>query len=144
MARLQELIAGHRPGDKVEITLSRHGRSKIMEVTLSNTSGSIAVARKSDMELRKQLGATFETLNRDLAREMDLEGGVQVKELYPGKLRSETQMRVGFIITHVNGEPVKTLENFREMMLESDGGVMLEGRYPDSEKTYYYAFGLNE
>lgn len=143
-ARLQELIAGYRPGDEVEITLNRDGRSKNLEVTLKNTSGSVGVVRKPDMELRKQLGATFETLDTDLARELDLEGGVQVKELYPGKLRRETQMREGFVITHVNGEQVKTLEGFREVLRENDGGVMLEGRYPDSEKTYYYAFGMDE
>jgi Do/DeqQ family serine protease len=143
-ARLQELIAGYRPGDEVEITVQREGRSKNLEVTLKNTSGSIAVVRKPDMELRKQLGATFESLNAELARELALKGGVQVKELYPGKLRRETQMREGFIITHVNGKRVENLERFREALQEHDGGVMLEGRYPDSEKKYYYAFGLDE
>lgn len=143
-ARLQELIAGHRPGDKVEIRLKRDGRPKNLVVTLKNTSGSIAVVRKPDMELRKQLGASLETLDEDLARELGLAGGVQVKELYPGKLRRETQMREGFVITHVNGEQVKTLERFREVLLQSNGGVMLEGRYPDSEKTYYYAFGMDQ
>ena len=143
-ARLQELIAGHRPGDKVEIRLKRDGRTKNLVVTLKNTSGSIAVVRKPDMELRKQLGASLETLEVDLARELGLAGGVQVTELYPGKLRRETQMREGFVITHVNGEQVKTLERFREVLLQSNGGVMLEGRYPDSEKTYYYAFGMDQ
>jgi len=143
-ARLQELIAGYRPGDEVEITLRREGRSKNLAVTLQNTSGSIAVVRKPDMELRKQLGASLETLDMDLARELGLEGGVQVKELYPGKLRRETQIREGFVITHVNGEQVRTLERFREALLQSNGGVMLEGRYPDSEKTYYYAFGMDQ
>ena len=53
-------------------------------------------------------------------------------------------MRQGFVITHVNGEEVKSLEPFRQILLESDGGIMLEGRYPDSERTYYYAFGMEE
>jgi Do/DeqQ family serine protease len=143
-ARLQELIAGYRPGDTVEITLMRNGETRTLEVTLKNTSGSVAVVRKPDLELRKQLGATFETLDRELAEEMGLDGGVRVTELYPGKLRRETQMRQGFVITHVNGERIKTLDRFREVLLESDGGIMLEGRYPDSKKTYYYAFGMDE
>jgi S1-C subfamily serine protease len=143
-ARLQELIAGYRPGDEVEITLNRDGGSRTLEVTLKNTSGSVAVVRKPDMELRKKLGAAFATLDKEIAEELDLDGGVQVTELYPGKLRRETQMRQGFVITHVNGEPIKTLEQFREVLEESDGGIMLEGRYPDSKKTYYYAFGMNQ
>ncbi len=141
-ARLQELIAGYRPGDEVAITLNRDGRARTLQVALKNTSGSLAVVRKPDMELRKELGASFETLDRELAREMGLDGGVQVTALYPGKIRRETQMREGFVITHVNGERTETLEKFREMLLDSDGGVMLQGRYPDSEKTYYYAFGM--
>ncbi len=143
-ARLQELIASHRPGDKVAISLNRDGNDKTLEVTLKNTAGTVTVVQAEDMELRQQLGAELETLDREAARKLDLEGGVQVKELFPGKLRRETQIREGFIITHVNGTRVRNLEELREILVESKGGVMLEGRYPDSEKTYYYAFGMDQ
>lgn len=143
-ARLQELIAGYRPGDRVEIGIHRGGTDKTMEVTLKNTSGNTLVVEGKDMELRRQLGADFQTLDSELAEEMGLDGGVQVTALYPGKLRRETQIREGFVITHVNGKPVEDLDAFRDRLQKTQDGVMLRGRYPDSDSPRYYAFGMEE
>ena len=142
--RLQELIAGYRPGDKVQIALNRSGSVKELGVTLKNTAGNMALVKRDESTLWNRLGAELQTLDGDKAASLGLEGGVEVTRLYPGKLRQETQMREGFIITHVNGLRVKTVEQLQGA-LESlqEGGVMLQGRYPDSEKAYYYAFGLN-
>ena len=142
--RLQELIAGFRPGDKVQIALNRSGSAKELQVTLKNTTGNTAIVKRDESAMWNRLGAELRTLDQDKAASLDLEGGVEVTRLYPGKLRQETQMREGFIITHVNGRKVKTAEQLQGIIeSQQEGGVMLQGRYPDSKKTYYYAFGLN-
>ena len=142
--RLQELIAGYRPGDKVQITLNRSGSAKELQVTLKNTAGNTAIVKRDDSALWNRLGAELHTLDKDKAASLKMEGGVEVSRLYPGKLRQETQMREGFIITHVNGRKVTTVEQLKSLIDEQrEGGVMLQGRYPDSDKVYYYAFGLN-
>ena len=142
--RLQEVIAGFRPGDKVQIALRRAGSELEVAVKLKNTAGNTEIVKRDDSALWNQLGAEFQNLDPDRASSLNLEGGVEVTRLYPGKLRQETQMREGFIITHVNGRKVTTVEQFNSALEAfKEGGVMLQGRYPGSEKTYYFAFGLN-
>ena len=142
--RLQEIIAGFRPGDKVSIEVNRNGKQQTFQVVLKNTSGNTAIVKREEIALWNKLGAEFGTLDPEKAKSLNLEGGVEVTRLYPGKLRQETQIREGFIITHINGTRVKDSEDFKTLLeRQKEGGVMLQGRYPDSERTYYYAFGLN-
>ncbi len=142
--RLQELIAGFRPGDKVQIGLKRSGSTREMAVTLKNTAGNTELVKRDDNALWNQLGAEFQDLAAEQARALKLDGGVEVTRLYAGKLRQETQMREGFIITQVNGRKVGSVDQLKNALeAHKDGGVMLQGRYPESDKTYYYAFGLN-
>ncbi|WP_405384901.1 Do family serine endopeptidase [Maribacter sp. LLG6340-A2] len=140
--RLQEIIAGKRPGDKVMVTVNRNGKEKELEVELHNSQGGTDIIKKEKKEVFNLLGADFENLDKDLAKKLDIDGGVQVTKLYPGKIKKETQMREGFIITHIDGKRVKDINDIASLLENKKGGVMLEGVYEDGSK-YYYAFGLD-
>jgi len=140
--RLQEIVAGKRPGDEVVVLVDRNGKEKEFTVTLMNSEGGFGIIKKEKKAVFNVLGADFENLNEELANKLELDGGVQVSKLYPGKLRSETQMREGFIITHIDGKRVKDLDDVAKILKDKKGGVMLEGVYEDGSK-YYYAFGLD-
>ncbi len=139
---LQELIARKRPGDEVAITLDRDGKSQTYHVILNNTGGSRAYATVESLELENLLGAEFRSLDADTKAELGLDGGVVVEELHAGKLRRETNMEPGFIITHVNSQRVHEVDDLEKILRSKDGGVMLEGVYPDQDGRHYYAFGL--
>jgi hypothetical protein len=68
---------------------------------------------------------------------------VQLKRLYPGKLRKDTEIQEGFIITHVDKQAIKSIQQLTQLLEKKTGGVMLEGIYPDRSGTHYYAFGLD-
>ncbi|WP_437371576.1 Do family serine endopeptidase [Maribacter litoralis] len=140
--RLQEIIAGKRPGDKVMITVNRNGKEKEFEVELHNSQGGTNFIKKEKKEVFNLLGADFENLDKDTAKKLDIDGGVQVSKLYPGKIKKETQMREGFIITHIDGKRINDIEDVAAVLENKKGGVMLEGVYEDGSK-YYYAFGLD-
>lgn len=140
--RLQEIIAGKRPGDKVVLTVNRKGTEKELEVVLKNSEGGTSIIKKEEKEVFNLLGADFENLDKDVAKKLNLDGGVQVSKLYPGKIKRETQMREGFIITHIDGKRINTIEDLANVLEGKKGGVMLEGIYEDGSK-YYYAFGLD-
>lgn len=140
--RLQEIIAGKRPGDKVVLLVNRNGKEKELEATLKNSQGGTSIIKKEEKEVFNLLGADFENLNKELGKKLDLDGGVQVSKLYPGKIKRETQMREGFIITHIDGKRVKDIDDVADILEGKKGGVMLEGIYEDGSK-YYYAFGLD-
>ena len=140
---LQGMIAEKRPGDKVDVTIIRDGKEKEISVVLENKKGSTKLKKKEHNEVLNILGAELENLDKEVAKKLDIDGGVKVTELYAGKLRRQTQMRDGFIITHIDGRKIKDVEDVMKALEDKEGGVMLEGIYEDMPGKYYYAFGLN-
>ena len=141
--RLQEIIAQHRPGDKVSVVVNRKGKEKEFSVTLENVKGTTDITRKENVEMLNYLGADFETLDKESVKKLNLDGGVRVVNLYPGLLRQNTQIRPGYIITHVNGKKVTNIKELVSLLENKKGGVMLEGVYEDRPGKQYYAFGLD-
>ena len=139
---LQEIIARRRPGDKIELLIDRKGKEKKIEVTLNNRSGGTDLVKKEHKEIITILGAEFEDLEDSEIDKLNIEGGVRVKEIYRGKLMRETQMKNGFIITHVNGRKIKSVKDLANALENKKGGVMIEGIYEDLPGSYYYAFGI--
>lgn len=140
--KLQEVIARHRPGDKIDIKINRKGKVKNFEVTLNNRQGNTDLVKKEHKEIVTILGAEFETLEEAYAKKLNIDGGVRVKDIFRGKLMKETQMRPGFIITKVDDRKIKSLKDLVEKLENKKGGVMLEGVYEDVPGNYFYAFGL--
>lgn len=139
---LQEVIAQHRPGDEIQVTVNRKGKEKTLGVTLNNRQGNTALVEKPVVDVFAKLGAEFETIDKATARKLDIDGGVQVKRLMPGALRKQTQIAEGFIITKVNGQTVTSKEELIKILDKQNGGIMVEGRYENAPDTYYYAFGI--
>lgn len=139
---LQEIIARHRPGDKVKVKVLRDGKEKVFDVTLNNRKGKVALVEKDHENVLNVLGAEFETLDKKTAQKLGIEGGVKVVELTAGKLRKYTTMRPGFIITKVDDKPVTNVDELVKALEGKKGGVMLEGVYEDIPGTFYYAFGM--
>ncbi len=141
-SELQELIARHRPGDEVQITIDRGGNVIQRSATLQTIEGTTEIATKERGQMQSVLGAELKTLTKDEAQKMDIDGGVKITRLYAGKLRSETNIREGFVITRVNSQPVKTVEELNNVLGKTKGGVMFEGLYEGDDQIRYYAFGL--
>ena len=139
---LQEQIARKRPGDEVSIVVDREGSEKEFMVTLNNTKGGKTYAAAESLELESLLGAELMTLGDQKGDELEIDGGVVVQELHAGKLARETNMKEGFIITHVNSQKVTSVQDLEKIIEKKDGGVMIEGIYPDQEGKHYFAFGI--
>lgn len=141
-ANLLEIIGQHRPGDKVSLTINRNGKEMEFLVTLRNQQGKAELARKENLEILNILGIELEEIDKQTASKLDISGGLRITKLYAGKLKRHTDVRAGFIITHVDGRKVKSVDDFVEYLGNKRGGVMLEGIYENYPGTYYYAFGL--
>ncbi len=139
---LQGMIARYRPGEKVDLKINRDSKELVLAVVLNNRDGNPELLSADKPEIIKTLGADLEDINPEMAKDLDIKAGVLVKKLYAGKLRKYTQMRDGFVITKVNGISVSTVKDLIEKIEKNEGGIMLEGVYPDIPGTYYYAFGL--
>ena len=141
-SELLEQLGRHRPGDEVTLTVEREGKERDFDVVLKNSDGNTDVVLPTeDAEVVASLGAEFENLSEEYARELDMtDGGVAVAELGSGLLSEQTRVRPGFIVTRVNGRSIKNVEQLQDILERAEGTITMEGIYPDSpERTYKYA-----
>ena len=144
---LQEVIGRTRPGDQVSVKVNRKGQMKNIMVTLNNSSGNTGLVKKEASKGFSTniatLGAELEELSSKEAKSMGLYGGVRVKKLKDGPLKKSTDIQEGFIITKINDREVSSIDEIQSLLNNRrGGGILLEGRYPDSPTSYYYGFGL--
>jgi serine protease Do len=139
--QLQEVISSRKPGETVKVIVNRKGKEVAVNVPLKTREGAAEVAKVETSATLKGLGADFENLTAN-DKKQGISEGVKVNKLYPGKLRSETDMREGFVIQKVNGKKVNSVNELASVLEREKEGVMLEGKYPGNSRTYYYAFGM--
>jgi Do/DeqQ family serine protease len=140
-AELQEQLSNFRPGDKINVTVSRNGQLKTFSVTLKNNAGNYDIVKPATMV--DKLGAQLETLDPAKAKEFGLEGGVVVRKINQGALNDQTRMRDGFIITKVNGNVVKNLDDLKNEIGTSND-ITITGVYPGYNQPFEYPLSLND
>lgn len=132
---LQEQLGKFSPGDKVTVTLMRSGNEQVKELTLLNRAGTLtpeAPAHSSPAIL----GAELAPATSDELHALKIQNGVKVKHIHGGKLRS-IGIREGFIITKIDQQPMRTPEDIQNALQGKDGGVLIEGVYPNGLRAYY-------
>ncbi|WP_138506050.1 Do family serine endopeptidase [Spirosoma lacussanchae] len=142
-AQMREIIGRRRPGDAVTVTVNRDGTERDFRVELRNRNGGRDIIKKTEATAStalSTLGAEFEELSAQQAKQLGITGGVRVKSIRDGKL-AETDVEEGFIIVKANGRNVKTTKDLQAIMsaVKEGEGLMLIGMYPNSSRMYYYA-----
>lgn len=142
---LQQSIGLHRPGDKVIITVNRDGSEKDFTVTLRNRTGGSDIVKPTEASATlSSLGARFDNLTTQEKQRLTkykVDGGVKIMSIDGGKL-SRAGVSEGFIITKVNGKPVRTVKELQDSLSgKSDSMVQFEGLYPDAPYDVY-TFGF--
>ncbi len=141
VAQLQEQVALNRPGDDIDVTFIRDGKTRTVKATLKNQFMTTEVvtantaAEKSAHEIIS--GAKIQPIADDMKSRLNLENGLQVKELDNGKFK-EAGIEEGFIITKIDKRTIRSTDDLTTALNNAEGqGVLIEGIYPDGEKAYY-------
>ena len=133
-AELQEQISRHRPGDKVAVLVKRDNKKKPFNVTLRNKHGDTEIVKGDNPE--DIFGAKFvEASDRD-KEELRIPYGIKIAELGNGKFK-DAGIKKGFVITQVNKNTVSEVDEFKRIIKNSRGGILVEGIYPNGEVAYY-------
>lgn len=138
--QLLEQIGQYRPGEKINLRLIRNGEEILIPVTLKNANGTTASVKKEKAELKTALGATFREATSDECSALKIKSGVKVITITNGKLY-QSGIKKGLIITKVDNEPVDSVQELLDKLENKEGGVLIEGIYPNGTKAYY-GFGL--
>ncbi|MBS3772046.1 MAG: Do family serine endopeptidase [Bacteroidales bacterium] len=137
VADLQSTINNYSPGDEVTVTVIRDGERQQFDVTLRNRQGSTEIV--TGQEALEELGAEFKDIDAQEKQRSGISHGVQVVSIEDGKL-SEAGIREGFIVMSVNGKPVKSVSDLRQIYNQAREGTRLEfeGLYPGGDYVYVY------
>ena len=139
VARLQEEISLHNPGDKVAITVVRDGKRKNIDVVLKNLQGDTSITQPTDFT---SLGAAFSELTDKQKESYGISAGVEVTATKEGKFQ-RAGIRKGFIILNINGEIIyspDTIERIYDDIQKSssrDKVMFITGIYPNGKSAYY-------
>ncbi len=137
-------VANYKPGDKITLAYKRNGTENTVNLTLKNNSGNFDIVKGGGgADLSDRLGAELETYDKKKAVQANISGGVLVKKINPGVLKS-TKMQDNFVITGVNGANVTTVEELKAALNSATGIIRLEGIYPGYEGVFAYPLNLKD
>ncbi|MEZ4856508.1 MAG: trypsin-like peptidase domain-containing protein [Gelidibacter sp.] len=114
-ADLSGYLKTKSPNDVVQITLSRDGSEKVIPVTLSKSE--IMSVNFLDMELRN--------IPSNVKKENGIKNGVMVTKNQNYQLYKNLGINTGYIITDINDEPIKSVDDI--IQLKQKFGDNVEG-----------------
>lgn len=136
---LQEIIGRMRPGTKIKIDYWRSSKRLSTEAILknqANTTGMVSTRR--DRELI-DLGMEV----RDLTSEEKTQfktSGVKVLSIYENSIIEKTNMAPNYIITSLNGNPIRNTDDLLENIKNAERNILLNGFYEKYQGKYPYRF----
>jgi serine protease Do len=133
-AEFSERVARHRPGDRIELTYLRNGRSTSTNVTLKGEAATENIARNEEAGsgLRSRLGANFSALPNAAKQFYRLNAGLLITSVERGSFFEQYGLSKNTIITRVNGRPVSTVNELdAALALSRNGLARIEGISPD-------------
>jgi Do/DeqQ family serine protease len=138
---LQEQVGKYRPGDKIELSVLRGGKSMNLPLTLKNRKNTTTLFKKEkeDAGGLSFLGANFRKVSEEEKIRLRIRNGLKITALEEGKLKS-SGVKEGFIITSIDKNPIENISDL-EFLKDKKGGVLIEGVYPNGFRAYY-GFGL--
>ncbi len=130
-ATLLELIAKHRPNDRVNVTVKRGSAVKHFDVVLRNKAGKTELLPRDAVDLTADLGGTFAEVSARAKKELKIEGGIRVASVKEGGILSRLRIRPGYVITHINERPIRSVSDLNKITskVESIDGVYPDGRF---------------
>ena len=139
---LRHIVADVSPGATVPVVVIRKGKTVTVEVTLAAKPEEIASAATQPDSTEPpavDYGLRVRALAPELARRLGYDEtleGVVIVNVNPISEAAEQGLRPGVVITHVQGEPVTTLEAFTKALAaaEATEGVRLRVRTPQGQR----------
>ncbi len=143
MSELQEAIAQHRPGDKVNVTYKRGKKENKVSVTLRNTQGTTKVMEEVDLD---QMGVSLKPISDEDKKTLGINYGLTINAIRNGKMKTAGAGK-GTIILQVNDQKMQTVEDWEDAVTKAnqstDRTLWIKAITPSGRKVSY-VIDLNE
>ena len=133
-SELMEIVSQLSAGDVVTASVLREGKQIDIPIRLiSESNTTIATLNTNKLLL---FGATFEPLSDKEKSKFGLNCGFKITRMEPGKF-SEAGIKSGFILVNVDRKPVSSAQELKDALTGKEGGVLVDGLYPNGMRAYY-------
>ena len=143
-AELQVQLNRYRPGDKVNVTVDRKGKTQNFNVELKNDEGNTEISRVTNP--LDKLGAKFTSISEDRKSQLGITSGIEVESVESGGLFRKEGINKGFIILRINNTPVNSENDLNSIVASiqnrQDKVLLVAGFYPNG-RTQYIAIDLS-
>lgn len=140
VTQLQEQVGKYRPGDNISVEVMRDQKRKSFDVLLRDRYGNTEIKKMTEADINSVFGARLAPISSEEKERLSLENGVKITKIESGKLQ-RSGLSQGFIITHIDKEPVSSPEEVSQILTNKRGGVLVEGVHNNGTPDYY-GFGL--
>lgn len=142
-SELQGTIASLNSGEQITLHYKRDGQEKIATAKLKAETGTYDNLNATN--LGNLLGSELVVIDSKMADRNEVSGGVMVKTITAGGPFSKTRMQEGFVITRVNTQEIKNLDDLsRALAAARTGNISIEGFYDGYNGIYRYPVTLPE
>jgi len=139
---LKEHLATHSPGDKITISFIRNGSLSETSAVLKNQMNTTEIVRKDQASI-KFLGIKVLPLSIQELQRYGVESGLKVVKVEDGIIARNTDMKAGFVLTHINNTAVKSEVDINNMIQDKTGSKFyIEGFYPNRPYIVRYEFSF--
>lgn len=141
---LIEYVGRKRPGDKIEVTVDRKGKMIVVPVTLKNREGKTTTVKREEKSEASSLGWELQDVDSKVLKRLEIAGGVKISSLNNGKIKRFTDIREGFIITHIDDVAVKSVKDVNDVLRKKKAGdlITIAGVYEDYPREYIFALRM--
>src|SRR5690554_2203595 len=141
---LQVQLNRYRPGDKVNVTVDRNGKTHNFSIELKNDEGNTDISRV--VNPLDRLGAKFAPISEERKSELGISSGLQVESVDSDGLFRKEGINKGFIILRINNTPVNNENDLNAIVASTqnrqDKVLLVAGFYPNG-RTQYIAIDLS-
>ena len=123
---LQEYIARLHPGDKVQLSYIRDGKTYNTSIILKGEESVNTAQRggQSSTEVFNKLGASFVPLSPATKKKFGIRSGMQIAKIRKGGLFAQYGVPGDFIITSINKKPVNSIDDIDNALNASSNDIL--------------------
>lgn len=133
-SELQEIVSRYRPGDDLDVQVFRDNNPRRLKIKLKGQLGEseTGLAAKQSAELK---GSKFRLLSSTEKADYDIPNGIMVEDAGYDLRRGGVEEN--FVITEINGEQVRTIEQLEKLVEDAGDYVTIKGLYSKGKMASY-------
>ncbi len=137
--KMQEIVGQKHPGDTIQVVFRREGERQNADVVLKNVKNNTEIISFRKDKMLRDIGIHVRDLYSEEGNTIGQNNGAKVLTIFMGSpIDQQTDMVPGFVITGINGHPVRNANDVAKFIKEAGKKITFVGRYENHHRPFTY------